>query len=92
MAWVISERGVGKENGMKIPGYELVALRRISSAAEDLVDAIAACDETRIPGCNFENQYSALQAALSALPRYYERGRYVWKEIEEDYRHDAPGG
>jgi len=77
---------------MKIPGYELVALRRVAEAAEYLVDAIGACDETRIPGCNFEVQYTDLQKALSALPRYYERGIYVWKEIEEDYLQDAPGG
>ncbi len=83
---------MAKDNRMKIPGYELVALRRISSADEDLVDAICECDEIRIPGCNVENEYSELKAALGDLPRYYERGRYVWKEIEEDYRHDAPGG
>jgi hypothetical protein len=77
---------------MKIPGYELVALRRVAGAADELVDAIRACDETRISGCNFEIQFSELQAALNALPRYYERGRYIWKEIEEDYQHDAPGG
>ena len=77
---------------MKIPGYKLVALRRVATAADELVEAIGACDETRIPGCNFEIQFSELQAALNALPRYYERGRYVWKEIEEDYQQDAPGG
>ncbi|MFQ5921724.1 MAG: hypothetical protein ACE5M4_02675 [Anaerolineales bacterium] len=77
---------------MKIPGNELIALRRVASAADELIDAIYACDETRIPGCNFEIQFAELQGALSALPRYYERGRYIWKEIEEDYRQDAPGG
>ena len=77
---------------MKIPGYELVALRRVAGAAEDLLDAINACDETKIPGCNFEIEYSELQAALGALPKYYERGRYVWREIQEDHQQDAPGG
>ena len=77
---------------MKIPGYELIALRRVASAAEDLVDAISACAEIQIPGCDYEIEYSELQAALSALPKYYERGRYVWREIEEDHQQDAPGG
>ncbi len=77
---------------MEIPGYELIALRRVARAADELIDAICACDETTIPGCNFEIEYADLQAALSAMPRYYERGRYIWKEIEEDYRQDAPGG
>ncbi len=77
---------------MEIPGYELIALRRVAHASDELVDAICTCDEIRIPGCNFEIEYAELQAALSALPRYYERGTYIWKEIEEDYRQDAPGG
>ncbi|MEK6588539.1 MAG: hypothetical protein AABY97_06830 [Chloroflexota bacterium] len=77
---------------MEVPECELIALRRVAQAAEDLVDAISACDEIRIPGCNFEIEFVDLQTALGGLPRYYEGGRYIWKEIEEDYRQNALGG
>lgn len=82
----------GKEDKMEIPEYELIALRRVACAAEDLVDGISDCEEMRIPGCDFEIEYTELLAALSALPRFYEKGRYLWKEIDEDYRQGAPGG
>ena len=77
---------------MEIPECELIVLRRVARAAEDLVDAISDCEEMRIPGCDFEIEYTELLAALSALPRFYEKGRYLWKEIDEDYRQNAPGG
>ena len=77
---------------MEIPGYELTALRRVARTADKLVEAICACDEVRIPGCDFELEYTDLQAALDALPRYYEGGIYIWKEVVEDFQHDAPGG
>ena len=77
---------------MEIPEFELIALRRVAHAAEDLVDAIGDCEEMRIPGCDFEIEYTELLAALSGLPRFYEKGRYLWREIDEDYRQNAPGG
>jgi len=81
-----------KDYDMENSDFELIALRRVASAADELTDAIYTCDETIIPGCSFEIEFTELQAALSALPCYFEHGRYIWKEIEEDYRQDAPGG
>lgn len=68
------------------------ALNNVVTAAEELVDAISDCPDLRIIGCDFEAEFTRLKTALSRLPRYYEGGSYIWRDIDRDYRHDAPGG
>lgn len=75
-----------------IPESELESLRLVVAAAEELVDAICGCQDIHLAGCEFEHPFTQLRAALSKLPRYYEAGRYLWQEIDRDFRHDALGG
>jgi hypothetical protein len=77
---------------MEIPEHELRTLQAVAAAADELVDAICDCPDMQVAGCDFEFEFTALRAALSSLPNFFEEGRYIWKEIDRDFRHDAPGG
>lgn len=77
---------------IELPEHELRALQGVAAAADELVDAICDCPDMQVAGCEFEFEFTALRAALSSLPHFFEEGKFIWKDIDRDYRHDALGG
>ncbi|NIN65797.1 MAG: hypothetical protein GTO63_14105 [Anaerolineae bacterium] len=80
------------ETLVEIPKRELKALLRIAKTGDELAQALCDSYDVTVEGSDFEFQFAAFIRALGRSPEHCKEGRYLWKEIEEDWLQDARGG